>query len=56
MSFNSLDEGIKGYLKILYDRYYSKGLTPPELMNPSYAESKTWASRVNYYIEKIKAK
>lgn len=56
MSFNSLDEGIKGYLKILYDRYYSKGLTTPELMNPSYAESKTWASRVNYYIEKIKAK
>lgn len=56
MSFNSLDEGIKGYLKILYDRYYSKGLTTPELMNPSYAESTAWASRVNYYIEKIKAK
>jgi len=56
MSFNSLDEGIKGYLKILYDRYYSKGLTTPELMNPSYAESTAWAGRVNAYIKKIKAK
>lgn len=56
MYFNTLDEGIKGYLKILYDRYYSKGLTTPELMNPSYAESTAWASRVNYYMKKIKAK
>ena len=56
MSFNTLDEGIKGYLKILYNRYYSKGLTTPELMNPSYAESTAWASRVNYYIKQIKAK
>lgn len=56
MSFATLDEGIKGYLDILYKRYYSKGLTTPELMNPVYAESTTWASRVNWYIEQIKAK
>ena len=56
MSFKTLDEGIKGYLNILYKNYYSKGLTTPELMNPKYAASKTWASRVNWYIEKIKAK
>lgn len=54
--FNSIDEGIKGYLDILYKRYYSKGLTTPELMNPSYAQSTTWASRVNWYIQQIKAK
>ena len=56
MSFNTLDEGIKGYLDILYNNYYSKGLTTPELMNPTYAASTTWASKVNWYIEKIKAK
>lgn len=56
MSFNTLDEGIKGYLDILYNNYYSKGLTTPELMNPAYAASTTWASKVNWYIEKIKAK
>ena len=55
MSFNSIDDGIKGYLDILYNRYYSKGLTTPELMNPYYAESTTWASNVNNYIRKIKA-
>ena len=56
MTIAKLDEGIKGYLDILYKRYYSKGLTTPELMNPVYAESTTWASRVNWYIEQIKAK
>lgn len=55
MAFNSIDDGIKGYLNILYKRYYSKGLTTPELMNPYYAESTTWASNVNNYIRKIKA-
>ncbi len=54
--FNSLDEGIKGYLDILYKNYYSKGLTTPELMNAKYAASKTWSSKVNWYIQKIKAK
>ena len=56
MSFNTLDEGIRGYLNILYKNYYSKGLTTPELMNPKYAASTTWSSKVNWYIQKIKAK
>lgn len=56
MAFSSLDEGIKSYLNIVYKRYYSKGLTTPELMNPVYAESTTWASKVNNYIKYIKAK
>lgn len=56
LSFNTLDEGIKGYLDILYKRYYSKGLTTPELMNPVYAQSTTWAGQVNRYMQKIKAK
>ena len=55
MSFPTLDDGIKGYLNILYKRYYSKGLTTPEKMNPVYAQSTTWASKVNWYMNKIKA-
>lgn len=56
LSFGSLDDGIIGYLNILYKNYYSKGLTTPELMNSSYAASTTWANRVNWYISNIKAK
>ena len=48
-------DGIKGYLNILYKRYYSKGLTTPEKMNPVYAQSTTWASKVRWYMNKIKA-
>lgn len=55
MAFPTLDDGIKGYLDILYNRYYSKGLTTPEKMNPVYAQSTTWASKVNWYMNKIKA-
>lgn len=55
MSFPTLDEGIKGYLNVLYKRYYSKGLTTPEKMNPVYAQSTTWASKVRWYMNKIKA-
>lgn len=55
MAFPTLDDGIKGYLDILYKRYYSKGLTTPEKMNHVYAQSTTWASKVNWYMKKIKA-
>lgn len=54
--FNSLDEGIIEYLKIFYNNYYSKGLTTPELINPKYASSTTWANKINWYMKKIKAK
>jgi len=55
-SFPTLDEGIIGFLDNLYYNYYSIGLTTPELMNPKYAESTTWATQVNGYIEQIKAR
>lgn len=54
-AFATLEEGIKGYLDNLYNNYYSKGLTTPELMNSKYAASTTWASKVNNYIALIKA-
>lgn len=53
-SFPTLDEGIKGYLDNLYYNYYAKGLTTPEMINPIYAESTSWASKVNNYIEQIR--
>ena len=53
--FDSLEEGINYFLEMLYNKYYSKGLTTPELINPKYAEDKKWASKVNKYIENIKA-
>lgn len=54
-AFNSLEEGINSYLNNLYYNYYAQGLTTPETINPKYAESQVWASKINWYIEKIKA-
>ena len=53
--FDSLEIGINYFLEMLYNNYYSKGLTTPELINPKYAEDKNWASKVNKYIESINA-
>ena len=53
--FNSLDEGIKAFINNLDRNYISKGLTTPEQINPKYAEDRTWAKKVNKYIEEIKA-
>lgn len=54
-SYSSLEEGINGYLDLVYYNYYSKGLDTPEKMNTKYAESKTWAQKVNAYYETIKS-
>lgn len=53
-SFSSLEEGINYFLEMLYNNYYSKGLTTPEQINKRYAEDKTWYIKVNNYIENIK--
>lgn len=55
MRYNTLDEGIEGFLNNIYYNYYSKGLTTPELMNSKYAASNVWAQKVNKYISKIRA-
>ena len=54
-SYPTLDDGIRGFMDNLYNNYYAYGLTTPELINPKYASSKTWATNVNAYIERIKA-
>lgn len=54
-AFDTLEEGIKGYLNNLYNNYYAQGLTTPETIGPKYAGSSEWASKINYYIGVIKA-
>ena len=55
-SYNTLEEGINGYMENLYNNYYAVGLNTPELMNSKYAASTTWAEKINNYILEIKAK
>lgn len=54
--FDTLDDGINGFLENLYYNYYAQGLNTPELMNSKYAASTTWASKIYSYMEEIKAK
>lgn len=55
-TFASLDDGIRSFIDNLADNYYAYGLTTPETMNSKYAESSTWAMKVNNYISSIRAK
>ena len=52
--FKTLDSGIDAFFKNLANNYYKKGLTTPESIGKKYAESKTWASRIKYYMNVIK--
>ena len=52
--YDTLEQGINGYLDILYNNYYSQGLTTPELINPKYAASTTWSEKINNYINSIR--
>ena len=54
--FDTLEDGIKGFIDNLSRNYFGMGLNTPELMNPKYAGSTTWASKVNYYVDTIKAR
>lgn len=53
-TFESLDAGIEAMIRNLSKNYIQKGLVTSEQINTKYATSKTWASKINYYIEKIK--
>lgn len=52
--YDTLDQGISGYLGIIYNNYYLKGMDTPEKMAKTYAASPEWARKVNRYIEEIK--
>lgn len=53
-AYDTLDEGIIGFLDNIYYNYYRYGLTTAEEMNPKYAADTNWSKNVNKYIEKIK--
>jgi len=52
--YETLDEGIMGFIDNIYYNYVSYGLLTPNQMNPKYAADPNWAMRVNNYIEQIK--
>ncbi|MCH5166530.1 MAG: glucosaminidase domain-containing protein [Erysipelotrichales bacterium] len=52
--YDTLDEGIAGYLGIIYNNYYLKGMDTAEKMASTYAASPVWASKVNNYINEVK--
>lgn len=53
--YSSIDEGIKGAIYNLYKNYYSRGLTTVESIGPRYAESNTWVSKINSYVNLVKS-
>ena len=54
--FDTLEDGIKGFIDNLSDNYFGIGLNTPELMARKYAASTTWAAQVNNYISTIKSR
>lgn len=54
--FDTLEDGIKGFIDNLSQNYFGLGLNTPELMNRKYAASTTWATQVNNYISTIRSR
>lgn len=52
--FNTLDEGIEGFIANLSKNYVAYGLTTPNTIGPKYAEDPAWSGKINNYINKIK--
>lgn len=55
-SYETQEEGIKGFISNLARNYISKGLTTPEQINKRYAEDQSWSIKINRYIKEIKSK
>lgn len=53
-AFDTLEDGIYGFILNIKNKYVDYGLMTTEEMNPKYAEDPNWSSKVNKYIEKIK--
>lgn len=54
--YSSVDEGLVSYVNVVYNNYYSKGLTTAEAMNKKYAASSSWSAKVNSWYNTIKNK
>lgn len=53
-AYDTLEDGIYGFILNIKRNYVDYGLLTAEQMNPKYAEDPLWSSKVNKYIEKIK--
>lgn len=53
-AYDTLADGIYGFILNIKNKYVDYGLLTADQMNPKYAEDPMWASKVNKYIEKIK--
>ena len=53
-AYDTLEDGIYGFIANIKRNYVDYGLMTADEMNPKYAEDPTWSLKVNNYIEKIK--
>lgn len=53
-AYDTLADGIYGFILNIKRNYVDYGLFTADQMNPKYAEDPLWSSKVNKYIEKIK--
>lgn len=53
--YATLDDGIVGHIENLFYRYYSRGRNTVETIGPVYAQSNTWVSKINWYVNLIRA-
>lgn len=54
--YESVEAGLVGIIDNLYKNYYAYGLNTVESIGRKYAESQTWPSKINWYIQKIREK
>ena len=54
--YDTLEEGIEGFVRNIYNNYFAYGLTTADAMQAKYVGtgSTSWAPKVNHYIEVIK--
>jgi len=53
-AYDTLEDGIYGFILNIKNKYVDYGLLTADQMNPKYAEDPEWSAKVNRYIEKIK--
>ena len=54
-AYASVDEGITGMITNLYKNYYAYGLKTVEAIGHRYAESSVWPTRINGYVQNLRA-
>lgn len=52
--FDTIDKGFEGFINNLSKNYFSQGRTTVETIAPKYCEGNTWATKINYFVNKIK--